>query len=353
MLIPKIYYLLKPLIPRRLQIALRRYLVRKKLKASENIWPIDQRSKEPPESWTGWPENKRFALVLTHDVDTARGQGKCKSLMDLEKNLGFRSSFNFVPRRYDVQADLRKALIKDGFEVGVHGLYHDGRYYESREEFRRRAIEINKYVKEWGSVGFRSPSMLHNLEWIHDLNIKYDASTFDTDPFEPQPDGMGTIFPFWVEQKSSQRGYVELPYTLPQDFTIFVLLKERDIAIWRRKLDWIAEHGGMALLNIHPDYMNFSKNKLSLGEYPADYYEEFLDYVRSRFEGQYWHVLCKDMSEFWVRRMVKAKGACRLDNSSGEDMGASISPDANAQGLNGTEGSQQAGKMLFKGISFR
>lgn len=278
------------------------------MRASGNIWPIDQRAKEVPHGWAGWPANKRFALVLTHDVDTAEGQAKCKLLMELEKNLGFRSSFNFVPRRYVVQADLRNALTENGFEVGVHGLYHDGRYYESREKFRERADKINDYLKEWGSVGFRSPSMLHNLDWIHDLNIKYDASTFDTDPFEPQPDGMSTIFPFWVQHKSFQRGYVELPYTLAQDFTLFVLMREKDFGIWKRKLDWIIEHRGMALLNVHPDYMNFSERKSEPEEYPAKYYEEFLQYVKSRYEGQYWHVLPKDMSEFWANEMVKARG---------------------------------------------
>jgi hypothetical protein len=30
-------------------------------------------------------------------------------------------------------------------------------------------------------------------------------STFDTDPFEPQPDGMGTIFPFWVPNQDPQK----------------------------------------------------------------------------------------------------------------------------------------------------
>ena len=40
--------------------------------------------------------------------------------------------------------------------------------------------------------------MQHNLQWLHALNAEYDSSTFDTDPFEPEPDGVGTIFPFWV-----------------------------------------------------------------------------------------------------------------------------------------------------------
>ena len=31
--------------------------------------------------------------------------------------------------------------------------------------------------------------MIRNLEWFHRLNIEYDTSTFDTDPFEPEPEG--------------------------------------------------------------------------------------------------------------------------------------------------------------------
>ncbi len=88
--------------------------------------------------------------------------------------------------------------------------------------------------------GFRSGFMHHELEWAHELNIKYDASTFDTDPFEPQPDGVNKIFPFWVEGPNGT-GYVELPYTLPQDFTLFVLLKEEGPETWKRKLEWLAE----------------------------------------------------------------------------------------------------------------
>jgi hypothetical protein len=320
MLAHRIFYLIKPLLPRSLQITIRRRIVLRKRELCKDVWPIDEKAGKVPEGWTGWPENKRFALVLTHDVDTAKGQEKCKLLMELEKNLGFRSSFNFVPRRYDVQVDLRNALNKDGFEVGVHGLYHDGRYYDSWEKFSKRAVIINKYLKEWGSVGYRSPSMLHNLNWIHALNIEYDASTFDTDPFEPQPDGFQTIFPFYVKNDSGDGGYVELPYTLPQDFTLFILIGESDINIWKRKLDWIVKRGGMALLNVHPDYMNFREKKSALDEYPVKYYEKFLKYVKTEYGGQFWNVIPKVISDFWINNMVKAQGLPNnqfYDNSSG------------------------------------
>ncbi len=297
MLLP-LYYGLKPLIPRPVQLAVRRSVVRRQRERFRDVWPIDEGAGAPPRDWRGWPGGKRFALVLTHDVDTERGRDNCGALMELEKRLGIRSSFNFVPLRYEVPPGLRGELTRNGFEVGVHGLYHDGNYFRSRETFRRRAVRINRFLKEWGAVGFRSPSMYHNLEWILDLDIDYDASTFDTDPFEPQSDGVGTVFPFWVGCGSGRRGYVELPYTMPQDFTLFVLMKEKEIGIWKRKLDWIAEKGGMVVMNTHPDYMRFGRGRPGAETYPAEWYASLLEYLETKYGGSYWHVLPKEMARF-------------------------------------------------------
>ena len=294
-----IYYSLKPFIPRRLQIYLRRKYVFRRRGETTGTWPIDAGAAKAPESWRGWPDGKRFALVLTHDADTAKGHDRSLDLMKLESRLGFRSSFNFVPRRYEVSPRVRRELDEQGFEVGVHGLYHDGKYFESKEIFSERAVEINRYIRDWGAAGFRSPSMLHNLEWMHELDIEYDSSTFDTDPFEPQPDGAGTIFPFWLSDGREGKGYVELPYTLPQDFTLFILMRETTIDIWKEKLDWIAGQGGMALILTHPDYMCFDGTPLAREEYPARYYEEMLSYIRQKYDGQYWNVLPRQLAAFW------------------------------------------------------
>jgi hypothetical protein len=119
-------------------------------------------------------------------------------------------------------------------------------------------------------------------------------------PFEPQPDGMETIFPFYVPGNGDkQNGYIELPYTLPQDFTLFILMQETGISIWKKKLDWIAEQGGMALIITHPDYMKFNGDRNGLEEYPAEYYKEFLEYVKQQYEGQYWSVLPREVARFW------------------------------------------------------
>ena len=304
MFFTRIFYLLKPFIPRSFQISLRRFVALRKRNLCGHIWPIDYAANKKPIGWSGWPNNKRFALVLTHDVDTAAGQEKCHRLATLENNLGFRSSFNFVPERYTVTPELRDYLSGNGFEVGVHGLLHDGKLYQSRKLFLNRATHINQYLEEWEAVGFRSPAMHHNLDWIHDLDIEYDASTFDTDPFEPQSDGVHTIFPFFVKGDVVQKGYVELPYTLPQDFTLFVLMKEKTTKIWKEKTDWIAKNGGMVLLNTHPDYMSFERNRLRMAEYRSELYEEFLRYILDRYKTQFWHVLPRDMGRFCLKTQV-------------------------------------------------
>ena len=300
MLRNRIYYQVKPFIPRALRAAVRRTIAVRLEAKVRDVWPIMLGSEQTPPGWQGWPNGKKFALVLTHDVEGSAGLRQCRQVMDLELKLGFRSSFNFIPEgSYAVSPELRTELGQQGFEVGVHDLKHDGRLFHTRRHFAAKAKQINRYLHEWNASGFRSGFMLHNLDWLHDLDIEYDASTFDTDPFEPQPEGRHTIFPFWVSRPATynypkttrHEGYVELPYTLPQDSTLFLLLGETSVDIWTRKIDWIAAHGGMVLLNTHPDYM--AVNGLSPGpwEYPASLYEELLQYIATRHSESYWHAL--------------------------------------------------------------
>ena len=273
------YYRVKPFIPWRARIALRRWLAARIRAKCDGYWPIYECSGTAPRNFPGWPEGKRFAFVLTHDVESRIGMERVRELVELEAQFRFRASFNFVPEgRYETPADLRQWLRDRGVEIGVHDLRHNGKLFDSRAKFQQSAGRINHYLREWQAVGFRAAFMHRKLDWLHELEIAYDSSSFDTDPFEPQPEGVHTIFPFWCAPEGGKGGYVELPYTLPQDSTLFLVLEEQGIDIWREKLDWIVERGGMALLNVHPDYMCLS-DKPTRNEYPAAMYMNFLNYV--------------------------------------------------------------------------
>lgn len=295
-----LFYNFKPLIPRTLQLYFRKRLLLAKYLKSKNVWPILRGSEKKPENWKGWPSGKKFALLLTHDVEHKKGYDNVLHLMSIEKELGFVSSFYFIPERdYKVERETFDILKENGFEYGVHGLKHDGKLFSSEKKFLKRAVKINQYLDKWKSVGFRAPAMHHNLELIGELNIEYDLSTFDTDPFEPQPDGVGTIFPFFVKnERHRYGGYVEIPYTLPQDFTPFILMGNKSPQIWIEKLDWIALNGGMAHLNVHPDYIHFD----GVGkreEYSIEIYRTFLMYILKNYAGDYWNVTPKELSVFW------------------------------------------------------
>jgi hypothetical protein len=295
--ITKAYYFLKPALPWAIRIRVRRLIANRLRRQFSGSWPILPSAARPPKGWPGWPNGKQFAFVVTHDVEGANGLARCRKLAVLNNALGIRAAFNFVPDgEYRVPESLRADLEHEGFEVAVHDLHHDGSLYRSSKHFQEQAQQINQYLQAWGASGFRSGYMFHNLDWLQGLDVLYDASTFDTDPFEPQPDGVGTIFPFWVQCPGS-KGYVELPYTLPQDSTLFVLLKETTIDLWTNKLDWVASHGGMALLIVHPDYISFD-GKPNASEYSADLYERLLKYVVTRYGGACWYALPREVAAF-------------------------------------------------------
>src|ERR1017187_7241325 len=107
----RLYYQLKPYLPWRLRMAVRRIIARRQRKVCQDIWPINEAAGHPPAGWPGWPDGKKFAFVLTHDVEGPDGLEKCSQLMQLEKELGFRSSFNFVPEGdYAVSREQREEL---------------------------------------------------------------------------------------------------------------------------------------------------------------------------------------------------------------------------------------------------
>ena len=321
-MINQLYYFLKPFLTRNTRLKLRRIRAKRVIKKCAKYWPIFEASGCPPENWPGWPENKDFAFVLTHDVEGQVGLDRCRQLAKIEMEYGFRSSFNFIPEStYQVPESLLDWLCENGFEVGVHDLHHDGKLYRSYKKFKQNVACINRYIANWKAEGFRAGFMLHRLNWLHLMNIKYDASTFDIDPFEAEPDGTQTVFPFWVKRPdpeadafkkavdkvgvtetdtSSAKGYIELPYTLVQDYNLFVVLGNKTIDIWQKKLSWLVEKRAMALLDTHPDYMAMDGVTPTKHEFAVERYREFLDHVRTAYAGRYWHALPRELAS-WCR----------------------------------------------------
>ena len=145
----RFYYAVKPYVPWGLRMGMRRVAARRTLHLSRSYWPISESTRRTPDGWPGWPDGKRFAVLLTHDVEGRAGLEKCAQLADVESSLGFRSAFNFDPEGdYRVAREFREHLVARGFEVGVHDLKNDGKVFKSEEKFREKAARTIYYLRD-------------------------------------------------------------------------------------------------------------------------------------------------------------------------------------------------------------
>jgi peptidoglycan/xylan/chitin deacetylase (PgdA/CDA1 family) len=311
------YYALKPLMPRWVQLTLRRQHARRRARREFPSWPVEDvllrhqeggfrdqiraGGGEPVPFVNFWPERQRFAFVLTHDVEGPRGIENIPRVREVERAHGMVSSWNFVAEDYPIPDGLFDELRADGCEVGLHGLHHDWKLFSSEKSFEEALPALRNKLEEWGAVGFRSPATYRNAEWMPRIGALYDSSFPDTDPFEPQPGGCCSIFPYLIDD------LVELPITLVQDHTMWEILREPGIDLWVEKGGWIREHHGLVNVIVHPDYL-LSEERLGL-------YFGFLEWLSKFDDG--WHALPCDVALWW-----KARDGMEVDASGSAVQGA-------------------------------
>ena len=294
------YYGIRPLLPRTVQIAARRAFSRVQARTGFPRWPaepalhdlVDLVLQRVADVAGGavpyiafWPRGRSWALVLTHDVETAAGRDAIETLRAVEAAQGYRSAWNLVPEGYQVPEALVEHLKAVGCEVGVHGLRHDGCDLESLDTPQSRLPEMRRWARRWGADGFRSPATLRAWDSMPKLGFAYDSSYPDTDPYEPMAGGCCSWLPFFNGEM------VELPITLTQDHTMFVILR-RDESLWREKAEFIRARGGLALAITHPDYM------LQDGRLAS--YRRLLATFRD--DESAWKPLPREAAEWWRRR---------------------------------------------------
>lgn len=298
------FYRVKALIPRRLQLAARRRLIRRQGVPDFPAWPLDtsvsrllrfyagcalraaQRS-EAEFLWF-WPESFRAAVVLTHDVESDEGVRLALDLAELEEQHGFRSSFNFGAWYRELDPGVLRELSSRGFEIGMHGLTHDRQLFSSRETFEARLQPLAELAERLGAVGFRSPATHRVVEWLGELPIEYDCTIPNSDPYEPQPGGCCSVWPFFLGD------VVELPWTLPQDHTLLTLLGHRSADLWLAQAAAVEREHGLIQCLSHPD-----RGYLADADKRA-VYSEFLSGLAER--PGLWRALPRDVARWWRRR---------------------------------------------------
>jgi hypothetical protein len=320
-LVRKCYYWLRPLFP----VSFRKYLQRAALRGWESnefpVWPVDLTTEklmegiwrqllrshpgeELPFVWF-WPEGKSGACIMTHDVETSVGRDFTATMMEIERRHQIYSAFEVVPEvRYEVPAAYLQDIRDNGCEVCLHGLNHDGHLFTSEAIFSERAKKINAYAEGWNAVGFRSPVMYRNLAWLPELRFLYDMSVPNVAHLDPQHGGCCTVMPYFIGD------LVELPLTTTQDYSLFHILQQPVLDLWKKQIDLILDRNGLISFIIHPDYVT--------EKWATDLYDSLLGYLAGlRSERNVWIGLPREVAEWWkarrAMRLVQENGAWTIE----------------------------------------
>jgi peptidoglycan/xylan/chitin deacetylase (PgdA/CDA1 family) len=310
------YYSLRPFFT----VPVRRRIQRVYLRGWDNRpfphWPVDSSVEEIlehclaagmkakglteiPFIWF-WPEGKAGCALMTHDVETTQGRNFCSTLMDINDKYGMKASFQVVPeKRYGVSESYLSSIRDRGFEIGVQDLNHDGHLYSTRDEFLRRAELIRKYRKQYRATGFRAAILYRNLDWLPELDFSYDMSVPNVAHLDPQSGGCCTVFPYFIGKT------LELPVTITQDYSLFHILGEYTLDLWKKQTSLILGKHGLMNFIVHPDYIADEK--------PLQTYRNLLTYLSQlRAEQNVWIPLPHEVDEWW-----RARGQMQLADEGG------------------------------------
>jgi len=237
-----------------------------------------------------WPEGAPSCLILTHDVETSAGRDRTAQLMDLDQSFRLRASFQVVPEgRYRVPDEYVREICSRGFEFNIHDLNHDGRLYSARDRFLARAKKINQYARRYNAGGFRAGIMYRNLDWYDAFEFSYDMSVPNVAHLDPQRGGCCTVFPFFVG------GILEIPLTTTQDYSLFHILNDYSLGLWREQLDLIRQRNGLMSVLAHPDYLVSPRSR--------EVYQSLLEHLRRMVsEERVWHALPGEVDRWWRNR---------------------------------------------------
>jgi hypothetical protein len=302
----RLYYSLRPITTLGMRERVQKFRARNWNKRAFPKWPVDTtvedicekilllsmkaRSVEKTPFVWFWPNGANACLTMTHDVEGVSGRNACANLMNLDDSFGIKAAFGIVPKgRYEVSATFLERIRSQGFEVAIQDLNHDGHLFDSHKEFLRRVAIINDYGRKYGAKGFRAAVLYRNQEWFEALDFSFDMSIPNVAHLDPQHGGCCTVMPYFIGN------LLELPVTAIQDYTLFHVLNERSIDLWKTQIGMIVQKHGLISFIVHPDYI--------MEQETASVYHRLLGYLQElRESNSIWCALPSEIDSWWRAR---------------------------------------------------
>lgn len=279
-----------------------------------------------------YPNNKKFAVCLTHDIDivyfsilrmaytvaqTLRKRQMSRSLkillsgvnkrfnplwnftqiMDLEDKYGAKSSFYLLALdKYDLDFNYNidrlneelRNIIDNGWEVGLHG---GRKAYNNSNEMKKEKERLEKVIGK-KVVGYRNHCLTFKVpktwELLNEAGFKYDA-TFGYADCVGFRNGMCHPFKPFNLNTNKYINILEIPLTI-MDGTLVDYMRldiKNSWDIIKRLIDTVERHGGVITVLWHNTYMVDEMLEL---------YEEILKYCHN---NNAWMTSGLEIWEWW------------------------------------------------------
>ena len=123
--------------------------------------------------------------------------------------------------------------------------------------------------------------MYRNQDWYDEFEFSYDMSVPNVAHLDPMRGGCCTVMPYFVGD------IVELPVTTTQDYSLFHILNDYSIDLWKQQVDLIKRRNGLMSFITHPDYL--------IERRARNVYESLLDYLRQMLERRRYGLHFREM----------------------------------------------------------
>jgi peptidoglycan/xylan/chitin deacetylase (PgdA/CDA1 family) len=287
-----------------------------------------------------YPEGKKFAVCLTHDIDfvypekmytiveTAKAfakgnlidavkmpfsriNKKCnpywnfREIMELEAKYDAKSSFYFLAlnpgekdfnyKIEDLEAEL-KFISDQGWEVGLHGGYES---YKSLEDLKEKKYRIENVLGKQ-IIGYRNHYLRFKVpdtwELLSKAGFKYDT-TFGYHDCAGFRNGVCHPFRPFNRNTGEQIGILELPLiimdrTLLKDYMRLDVKKAWELI--KRLVDKVEQYNGVVTVLYHNNTLNEGENRKC--------YEKLLKYVSSK---KAWITSGEEICNWWSTNVEK------------------------------------------------
>ena len=256
-----------------------RWLIRESLRAAGAREPVLQ---------SLWPENKKYAVCLTHELSGTSRRRWIEEVARIEEGRGITSSwFASGARSHGGLTDSLDSVRAHGHEVGLLGdRFGPILALCSDIAVRRRLDRSEQFIRRWEVRGFRSSSTISSaiLRTVLGEFELYDSSIPDIDPFSPADAGRGCncVHPYRIN------GIPEVPITLPKPERLIALGQspEEMMERWGEKIRWIKEMRGVAVFSSQHGMDLFGRRSKAAPSRWLSLYEGFLDKIQD--DGDAW-----------------------------------------------------------------